>query len=69
MDAAEKYEPSVAARFAMDVAQSFSRFYNACRVNVEDTDLRNARVKLVALTKNTLKDALDLLGIQCPEQM
>ncbi|MDE6759402.1 MAG: arginine--tRNA ligase [Lachnospiraceae bacterium] len=69
MDAAEKYEPSVVARFAMDVAQSFSRFYNACRVNVEDTDLRNARVKLVALTKNTLKDALDLLGIQCPEQM
>ncbi len=69
IDAAEKYEPSVVARFAMDVAQSFSRFYNACRVNVEDTDLRNARVKLVALTKNTLKDALDLLGIQCPEQM
>lgn len=68
-DAAEKYEPSVVARFAMDVAQSFSRFYNACRVNVEDEGLRNARVKLVALTKTTLKDALDLLGIQCPEQM
>lgn len=69
IDAAEKYEPSVVARFAMDVAQSFSRFYNACRVNVEDTNLRNARIKLVALTKNTIKDALDLLGIQCPEQM
>lgn len=68
-DAAEKYEPSIVARFAMDVAQSFSRFYNACRVNVEDTDLRNARVKLVCLTKNILKDALDLLGIKCPEQM
>ena len=68
-DAAEKYEPSVVARFAMDVAQSFSRFYNACRVNVEDENLRNARVKLVALTKTTLKDSLDLLGIQCPEQM
>lgn len=69
IDAAEKYEPSVVARFAMDVAQSFSRFYNACRVNVEDEALRNARVKLVALTKSTLKDALDLLGIRCPEQM
>ena len=69
LDAAEKYEPCIVARFAMDVAQSFSRFYNACRVNVEDESLRNARVKLVALTKNTLKDALDLLGIQCPEQM
>lgn len=68
-DAAEKYEPCVVARFAMDVAQSFSRFYNACRVNVEDDALRNARVKLVSLTKRTLKDALDLLGIGCPEQM
>lgn len=69
LDAAEKYEPSVVARFAMDVAQAFSRFYNACRVNVEDDDTRNARVKLVSLTKTTLRDALDLLGIRCPEQM
>ncbi|MDD6072251.1 MAG: arginine--tRNA ligase [Clostridiales bacterium] len=69
LDAAEKYEPCIIARFAMDVAQSFSRFYNACRINVEDDVVRNARVKLVYLTKNTLKDALDLLGIQCPEQM
>lgn len=69
LDAAEKYEPSVVARFAMDVAQSFSRFYNACRVNVEEDNLRNARIKLVILTKRTLKDALNLLGIDCPEQM
>ncbi len=68
-DAADKYEPSIIARFTMDVAQSFSRFYNVCRINVEDTALRTARVKLVLLTKNTIKDALDLLGIQCPEQM
>ncbi|MDO5154343.1 MAG: arginine--tRNA ligase [Eubacteriales bacterium] len=68
-DAAEKYEPCVVARFAMDVAQSFSRFYNACRINVEDEVVRNARVKLVNVTKTVLKDALDLLGIDCPEQM
>lgn len=68
-DAAEKYEPCIVARFAMDVAQSFSHFYNTCRVNVEDDALRNARGKLVEITKTTLKDSLDLLGIQCPEQM
>lgn len=68
-DAADKYEPCVVARFAMDVAQSFSRFYNADRVNVDDVSLRNARAKLVSMTKQTLKDSLDLLGIQCPEQM
>lgn len=68
-DAAEKYEPSVVARFAMDVAQTFSRFYNADKVLVEDLELKAARLKLVALTKKTLKEALALLGIECPEQM
>lgn len=68
-DAAEKYEPCIVARFAMDVAQAFSRFYNADRVNVEDEVLRNARVKLVSMTKRTLKDALALLGVDCPEHM
>lgn len=69
IDASEKYEPSVVARFAVDVAQSFNKYYNACRINVEDEALRNARVTLVHLTKKTIKDALLLLGIQCPEQM
>lgn len=68
-DAAQKYEPCVVARFAMDVAQSFSKFYNSCRVIVEDEKLKAARIKIVALTKNILKDALELLGIDCPEQM
>ena len=68
-DASEKYEPSVVARFSVAVAQSFNKFYNACRVNVEDKNVRDARVTLVYLTKKTIKDALDLLGIQCAEQM
>ncbi len=68
-DASEKYEPSVVARFAVDVAQSFNKYYNACRINVEDEALRNARVTLVYLTKKIIKDALLLLGIECPEQM
>lgn len=69
LDASEKYEPSVVARFAVDVAQSFNKFYNANRINVEDTELRNARVTLVYLTKKTICDAMRLLGIECPEQM
>lgn len=68
-DASEKYEPSVVARFSVAVAQAFNKFYNACRVNVEEKNVRDARVTLVYLTKKTIKDALDLLGIQCAEQM
>ena len=68
-DAADKYEPSVVARFSVDVAQAFNKFYNANRINVEDKATRDARVTLVYLTKKTIKDALLLLGIECPEQM
>ena len=40
---------------------------NQC--NVEDQKLKEARVKIVILAKQVIKDGLDLLGIQCPEQM
>lgn len=69
LDAAEKYEPSVVARFAVDTAQAFNKFYNSNRINVEDVTTRYARVTLAYLTKKTIKDAMELLGIDCPEQM
>lgn len=69
VDASDKYEPSVVARFAVDVAQAFNKFYNANRINVEDKETRDARVTLVHLTKKVIKDAMALLGIDCPEQM
>lgn len=68
-DAAEKYEPFLISRFAIEVAQAFNRFYNSSRINVPETDIRNARLKLTAVTRKTLRDALALLGIGCPEQM
>ena len=61
--AADRLEPSVISRYVMGVAQSF----NQC--NVEDQKLKEARVKIVILAKQVIKDGLDLLGIQCPEQM
>lgn len=69
VDAAEKYEPSQVARFAVAVAQSFNKFYNANRINIEDEALKNSRAALVRLTRKTIKDAMLLLGIDCPEQM
>ena len=68
-DASERYEPSAVARFAVDVAQAFNKFYNACRIHVEEENVRNARATLVYITKKTIKDAMELLGIDCPEQM
>ena len=68
-DAAEKFEPSIVARYSMAVAQSFNKFYNECKINVEDEKLKFSRIKLVILAKKVLKDSLELLGMKCPEQM
>ena len=68
-DAADKYEPFLVSRYAMDVAHAFNKFYQDCKINVEDKSVRNARAFLVDVTRQVLKDALSLLGIHCPEQM
>lgn len=68
-DAADKLEPFVIARYAVAVAQAFNKFYHDCQINVDDVEIKNARLKVVGITKRVLKDALDLLGIGCPEQM
>lgn len=67
--AADRLEPSVISRYVMSVAQSFNRFYHENQCNVEDQKLKEARVKLVIIAKQVIKDALELLEIQCPEQM
>ena len=68
-DASEKMEPFIISRFAMSVAQAFNKFYHECQINVEDETIKMARLKIVVLTKTILKDALSVLGIDCPEQM
>ena len=68
-DAAEKYEPFVISRFAVSVAQHFNKFYHDCQINVDDENIKMARLKVVSVTMRVIKDALELLGIECPEQM
>lgn len=68
-EAAEKYEPSIVTRHIVDVAQSFNRFYHDEHIIVENKDEQAAKLALVAAGKNTIKNGLGLLGIQCPERM
>lgn len=68
-DASEKYEPFVIARYAVTLAQAFNKFYHDCQINVENENVKYTRANVVNMTKTILKDALDLLGIACPEQM
>ena len=68
-DAAEKYEPFMISRFAVSVAQHFNKFYHDCQINVDDENVKMARLKVVSVTMRVIRDALALLGIECPEQM
>ena len=68
--AAEKYEPSFIARFAVDVSQKFNKFYFNCKIlSAEDEKTKNFRLALTNATLQTLKNAFALLGIGIPEKM
>ncbi len=68
--AGEKYEPSLIARFAVDVAQKFNKFYFDCKIlAAEDEKTKNFRLALTNATLQALKNAFALLGIGIPDKM
>lgn len=69
VDAAERLEPSLISRYVVDLAQDFNKFYHDCPIVVEDEDVKNARLSLVYIVRETIRIALELLGIKAPEKM
>ncbi|MCI5885973.1 MAG: arginine--tRNA ligase [Clostridiales bacterium] len=68
-EAAGRYEPSVVTRHIVDTAQSFNKFYHDEHIIVDNIDEQAAKLALVIAAKNTIKNGLALLGMQCPERM
>ena len=69
-EAYAKRAPHLLAEHAYRLAQSFSKFYAACPVLVApDASVRSSRLALAEAALAQLETALDLLGIQTPEQM
>ncbi len=66
---AQDYQISRLVRYALEVAKSFNNFYEKERVIIDDKNLMNARLGLVAATREVLAKVLDLLGISKPEKM
>lgn len=69
LDAADKYEPSIIARFAVDLAQKFNKFYFDCKILTAEERVKAFRLRLTAAVRTTLGNALALLGIGVPEKM
>ena len=67
--AAQEYKPLIIASIAYDIAKAFASFYDKCPVIQAEDEIRNARLQLVMAAKQTLANALKLLGIQAPEVM
>lgn len=67
--AAERREPSVIARYLLDLAQAFNRFYHHTKVLAGDDTEQAAKLALVNMTGKVLRRGLHLLGLQTPEEI
>ena len=67
--AAANLEPHLIAQYLRELAGSLHSYYHEHKWIVDDADLRDARLALVAATQQVLKNGLDLLGISAPESM
>ena len=65
----EKNEPSILARFLLDLAKAYSSFYNENKIICDDKNIQNARVFLTLATGKVLKQGANLLGIEMPDKM
>ncbi|QIL45719.1 arginine--tRNA ligase [Vagococcus coleopterorum] len=66
--ASEKYEPSIIAKHAIQLAQAFNKYYAHVKI-LEENEEKNARLALVHAVKVVLKEDLRLLGLEAPEEM
>jgi arginyl-tRNA synthetase len=68
--ALEDYRPNQLTSYLFDLANRYASFYEHCHVlNAETEDLRNSRLLLCDLTARTLRQGLELLGIQVVDKM
>jgi arginyl-tRNA synthetase len=66
--AARTFEPSAIAKYAINLAQAFNKYYAHTRI-LEENDEKNARLALAYATGVVLKESLRLLGVEAPEEM
>ena len=66
--AADNFEPSLIAKYAISLAQAFNKYYAHTRILDENSE-RDSRLALSYTTAVVLKEALRMLGVEAPEKM
>jgi len=69
MRSADDLRPSVLARYLVELARDFNKFYHNCPVLTAEGGLKEARLLLVSAVRIVLRNGLDLLGVEAPEEM
>ncbi|MEM2092500.1 MAG: DALR anticodon-binding domain-containing protein, partial [Candidatus Bathyarchaeia archaeon] len=70
VEAADNLKPNLIADFTNSLADKFNTFYDTLPViKAESKELSNARLLLVDATRITLRNALNLMGIEAPQRM
>ena len=64
-----KEEPSILARYLIDLAKAFSNFYNENKIIGEEKELQDARIYLTSAVGKVLKIGGYLLGMEMPNKM
>ncbi len=67
--AAANLEPNLVAQYLREVANALHAYYHAHAFIVDDANLRDARLALIAATRQVLANGLELLGVSAPEKM
>lgn len=65
----KKDEPSILARYLIELAKAFSSFYNENKIVTEDKQEQTARVYLTYSVGEILKTGASLLGMEMPDKM
>ncbi|HEM4290805.1 TPA: arginine--tRNA ligase [Streptococcus suis] len=66
--AGDKFDPSLIAKYAINLAQAFNKYYAHTRI-LDESPERDSRLALAYATGLVLKEALRLLGVKTPEKM
>jgi arginyl-tRNA synthetase len=64
----QQYAPSVIAKYLVDTAQSFNRYYGKTKIILNDNE-QNSRLALVHAVGIVLDEGLRLLGMKAPSEM
>ena len=69
-EAAKEYSPAVIANYAYDLAKEYNQFYQSIPIfNESDPNKLKFRIAFSQVIADTIKKAMNLLGIQVPERM